>query len=125
MHYESPVINGDGNYSRDFTYIDNVIQMNELAMTSQNPEAINTVYNTAYGDRNTLNDLVGYLKKYLTEFDSKIADVEVVYGANRVGDIPHSLASIDKAKAVLGYDPKYSLQEGLKEAVNWYWNNLK
>ncbi|MEO8534981.1 MAG: SDR family oxidoreductase [Flavobacterium sp.] len=125
MNYESPVINGDGNYSRDFTYIDNVIQMNELAMTSQNPEAINTVYNTAFGDRNTLNDLVGYLKKYLAEFDSKIADVEVVYGASRAGDIPHSLASIDKAKKMLGYDPKYSLQEGLKEAVSWYWNNLK
>ena len=125
MHYESPIINGDGNYSRDFTYIDNVIQMNELAMTSQNPEAVNTVYNTAYGDRNTLNDLVGYLKKYLAEFDSKIADVEVVYGVNRVGDIPHSLASIDKAKNILGYNPKYSLQDGLKEAVNWYWNNLK
>lgn len=125
MNYESPVINGDGNYSRDFTYIDNVIQMNELAMTSQNPQAINTVYNTAFGDRNTLNDLVGYLKKYLTEFDSKIADVEIVYGANRAGDIPHSLASIEKAKTILGYDPKYSLQEGLKEAVSWYWNNLK
>lgn len=125
MKHESPVINGDGNYSRDFTYIDNVIQMNELAMTSQNPEAVNTVYNTAYGDRNTLNDLVGYLKEYLAEFDSKIADVEIVYGANRAGDIPHSLASIDKAKRVLGYDPKFSLQDGLKEAVSWYWNNLK
>ncbi|OXA71445.1 LPS biosynthesis protein WbpP [Flavobacterium aquidurense] len=125
MKHESPVINGDGNYSRDFTYIDNVIQMNELAMTSQNPEAVNTVYNTAYGDRNTLNDLVGYLKEYLAEFDSKIANVEIVYGANRAGDIPHSLASIDKAKKVLGYDPKFSLQDGLKEAVSWYWNNLK
>ena len=125
MNYESPVINGDGNYSRDFTYIDNVIQMNELAMTSQNSEAINTVYNTAFGDRNTLNDLVGYLKKYLAAFDSKISNVEIVYGANRIGDIPHSLASIEKAKSKLGYDPKYSLQEGLKEAVSWYWNNLK
>lgn len=125
MKYESPIINGDGNYSRDFTYIDNVIQMNELAMTNQNQDAVNTVYNTAYGDRNTLNDLVGYLKKYLAEFDSKIADVEVIYGANRAGDIPHSLASIDKAKKLLGYNPKYSLQEGLKEAVSWYWNNLK
>ena len=125
MNYESPVINGDGNYSRDFTYIDNVIQMNERAMTSQNPQAINTVYNTAFGDRNTLNDLVGYLKKYLTEFDSKIADIEIIYSVNRIGDIPHSLASIDKAQTVLGYNPKYSLQEGLKEAVSWYWNNLK
>lgn len=125
MNHESPVINGDGNYSRDFTYIDNVIQMNELAMTSQNPEAINSVYNTAFGDRNTLNDLVRYLKEYLSEFDPKIKDVTVIYGENRAGDIPHSLASIEKAKKMLGYNPKYSLQDGLKEAVGWYWNNLK
>lgn len=125
MNHESPVINGDGNYSRDFTYINNVIQMNELAMTCQNAEAINTVYNTAFGDRNTLNDLVRYLKEYLSDFDPKIKDVPVVYGENRVGDIPHSLASIEKAKRNLGYNPKYSLQDGLKEAVEWYWNNLK
>ncbi|MEN2415104.1 SDR family oxidoreductase [Flavobacterium mesophilum] len=125
MKYESPVINGDGNYSRDFTYIENVIQMNELAMKSVNANAVNTVYNTAYGERNTLNDLVEYLRKYLSEFDPKIADVQIVYGENRAGDIPHSLASIEKAKNMLGYNPKYSLQEGLKEAVSWYWNNLK
>ena len=125
MNYESPVINGDGNYSRDFTYIDNVIQMNALAISANDPNAVNTVYNTAFGDRNTLNDLVGYLKKYLTEFDSKIADVPIIYGENRSGDIPHSLASIDKAKNMLGYNPKYSLEEGLKEAITWYWDNLK
>jgi UDP-N-acetylglucosamine 4-epimerase len=125
MKHESPVINGDGNFSRDFTYIDNVIQMNELAMLTQNPEAINTVYNTAYGDRTTLNDMVSYLKEYLSEFDSAIAGVDVVHGPNRVGDIPHSLASIDKAKKILNYNPKYSFQDGLKEAVKWYWNNLK
>lgn len=125
MNHESPVINGDGNYSRDFTYIDNVIQMNELAINTQNPEAVNTVYNTAFGDRNTLNDLVGYLKKYLSEFDSKISDVPVIYGPNRAGDIPHSLASIEKAKNKLDYNPKFSLQEGLKIAVEWYWKNLK
>jgi UDP-N-acetylglucosamine 4-epimerase len=125
MNHESPIINGDGNYSRDFTYIDNVIQMNELAINTTNQEAINTVYNTAYGDRNTLNDLVAYLKEYLAAYDSKIANVEVIHGSNRVGDIPHSLASIDKAKKLLGYDPKYSMNEGLKEAVKWYWENLK
>ena len=125
MTLESPKINGDGNYSRDFTYIDNVIQMNELAMTTTNPEAINTVFNTAFGDRNTLNDLVGYLKTYLGEFDERIKSIAVEYGPNRAGDIPHSLASIDKAKRILGYDPKFSLQAGLKEAVQWYWNNLK
>ena len=125
MQHENPKINGDGNYSRDFTYIDNVIQMNELAMLTQNPEAINTVYNTAFGDRNTLNNLVNYLKEYLSDHDSKIADVEIEYGPNRAGDIPHSLASIDKAKKLLGYNPKFSMQQGLKEAVGWYWKNLK
>ena len=125
MQLESPVINGDGNYSRDFTYIDNVIQMNELAMTTQNPDAVNTVFNTAYGDRNTLNDLVGYLKEYLSVYNPKIAEVAIEYGPNRAGDIPHSLASIEKAKTLLGYDPQFSLQEGLKEAVDWYWEHLR
>ena len=125
MQLESPKINGDGNYSRDFTYIDNVIQMNELAMTTTNPAAVNTIYNTAYGDRNTLNNLMAYLKEFLSEYDARIANVEAEYGPNRAGDIPHSLASIDKAKALLGYDPQFSMQEGLKEAVQWYWENLK
>lgn len=124
MQHESPVINGDGNYSRDFTYIDNVIQMNELAMTTTNNLAVNTVYNTAYGDRNTLNNLVSYLKECLSKFDPEIANVAIEYGPNRAGDIPHSLASIDKAKELLGYEPKFSLQEGLEEAVDWYWKNL-
>ena len=125
MKYESPVINGDGNYSRDFTYIDNVIQMNELAMLTNNPEAINTVYNTAYGDRTTLTQLVQLLKNNLAQFDLKIAEVEVVHGPNRAGDIPHSLASIDKAKNNLGYNPQYSIEKGIKEAVSWYFHNLK
>jgi UDP-N-acetylglucosamine/UDP-N-acetylgalactosamine 4-epimerase len=124
MQLESPVINGDGNYSRDFTYIDNVIQMNELAMTTQNPDAVNTVFNTAYGDRNTLNNLVDYLKEFLSAYDPRIADVAIEYGPNRAGDIPHSLASIDKAKALLGYDPQFSLQQGLKEAIDWYCKNM-
>ena len=125
MKHESPVINGQGNYSRDFTYIDNVLQMNYRAVTTKNPEAVNTVYNTAYGDRTTLNDLVNYLKTFLSEYDPAIADVEVIYGPNRAGDIPHSLASIDKAKTLLGYEPEYSIRDGLKEAVKWYWENLK
>ena len=125
MKHESPVINGDGLFSRDFTYIDNVVQMNELAMLSDNPGATNTVYNTAYGDRTTLNQMVTLLKDYLSKFDSKIAEVEIVYGPNRAGDIPHSLASIDKAKRLLHYHPNYSFSEGLKEAVDWYWHNLK
>ena len=125
MRHESPVINGDGTYSRDFTYIDNVIQMNELAMTTQNKEALNTVYNTAFGDRVTLNEMVNLLKENLSKHDASISEVSIVYGANRVGDIPHSLASIEKAKRLLNYNPKYSFSLGLQEAVEWYWNHLK
>ncbi len=125
MNHESPVINGDGEYSRDFTYIDNVILMNLLALTSQKEESLNQVYNTAFGERTTLNNLMKYLKEYLSAFDPKIADVEVIYGENRIGDIPHSLASIDKARELLNYNPEFSMKEGLKDAVSWYWENLK
>lgn len=125
INHESPVINGDGEYSRDFTYIKNVIQMNLLALTTSNPSALNTIYNTAFGERTTLNQLIKYLKEYLSEYDPQIAMVDITHGPNRVGDIPHSLASIDKAKALLDYNPKYSMKEGLKEAVEWYWSNLK
>jgi UDP-N-acetylglucosamine 4-epimerase len=99
--------------------------MNELAMTTENKDAVNTVYNTAFGDRTTLNDLVNHLKTFLAEHDPAIAGVDVKYGPNRAGDIPHSLASIDKAKSLLDYNPKFSMQEGLKQAVEWYWSNLK
>ena len=125
LNHESPVINGDGNFSRDFTYIDNVIQMNELAMLTENKSAINMVYNTAFGERTTLNELVNSLREFLSTYDNEIANVPIIYGENRVGDIPHSLASIEKAKKLLNYQPKFSMREGLKEAVNWYWNNLQ
>ncbi|MDF1516554.1 MAG: SDR family oxidoreductase [Lutibacter sp.] len=124
MQHESPLINGDGEYSRDYTYIDNVIQMNVLAMATENPEALNTVYNTAYGERTTLNELMAALKNQLSVFDPAIANVQTTYGPNRAGDIPHSLASIDKAKNLLGYNPQFSIQQGLEEAVGWYWENL-
>ena len=125
MRYESPVINGDGNFSRDFTYIDNVIHMNELAINTLNKSAVNQIYNTAYGDRTTLNDLVKTIQKELSLLDPKIADVKIIHGPNRVGDIPHSLASIEKAKNLLNYAPKFNLEAGLKEAIQWYWKNLK
>lgn len=125
MKHESPVINGDGSFTRDFTYIDNVVQMNMLALTTSNEDAINEVYNTAVGERITLKELVLLLKKYLSKYDEQIANVEVIHGPNRVGDIPHSLASVDKAKAALNYDPKYPMEKGLEEAVSWYWNNLR
>ncbi len=137
MAHESPQINGDGTNSREFTYIDNVIQMNHLAalwdrksnLSGAEPALSEAegaiVFNTAVGDRNDLNMLVKYLKQYLSEFDPAIANVEIKYGPNRQGDIPHSLASIDKAKDLLGYQPSHNLQQGLKEAVKWYWENLR
>ena len=125
IKHESPVINGDGSQTRDFTYIDNVVQANELAATTSNPKAVNTVYNVAFGDRIDLNDLTKALKENLSKFDAKIAKIEIIHGPTRLGDIPHSLASIDKAKSLLNYNPKFSLQSGLNEAIDWYWNDLK
>lgn len=125
INHESPTINGDGSFSRDFTYIDNVIQMNILAMVSKNTEAINTIYNVAFGERTNLNELLSLLKQYLSIFDSEIANVDVQYGQSRKGDVPHSLASIEKAKKLLGYKPSFDIKAGLKEAVSWYWENLK
>lgn len=124
LNHEAPNINGDGEYSRDFTYIDNVIAMNVLAMETTNPEAVNQIYNTAYGERTTLNQLTGYLKQYLSEFDPAIAGIEPTYGPNRAGDIPHSLASVDKARRLLGYNPQWSMKDGLKVACEWYYKNL-
>lgn len=124
MRHESPVINGNGSFSRDFTYIENVVKMNLLAITTYNEAALNEVYNTAVGERTTLVQLSQLLKKYLSEYDAEIMRVEVKYGPNRMGDIPHSLASVEKAQKLLGYDPEYDLSSGLKEAVDWYWKNL-
>jgi UDP-N-acetylglucosamine 4-epimerase len=125
IDHESPVINGDGNFSRDFTYIDNVIQANELAATVQNEDALNTVYNVAYGENTTLNSLFDILKEELSHFDPEIVKVQKIHAPNREGDIPHSLASIAKAQKLLGYNPQFDSKTGLKEAVKWYWKNLK
>ncbi|MGO3708442.1 MAG: SDR family oxidoreductase [Mesonia hippocampi] len=125
MNYESPIINGDGTYSRDFTYIDNVIQMNMRAITTTNKEALNQVYNTAVGDRITITSMAEDLRSFLSKYDKKIEKVEILHGPNRAGDIPHSLASIDKAKTKLAYVPTHRFSEGLQKAVEWYWENLK
>lgn len=125
INHEAPNINGDGEYSRDFTYIENVIQMNKLALFTDNPDALNQIYNTAFGERTTLNQLVGYLREFLSEYDPQISTIEPTHGPNRLGDIPHSLASIEKAKRLLAYYPKYSMRDGLKEACRWYWENLR
>lgn len=147
MQYQSPKINGDGSYSRDFTYIDNVIQANQLAAAvptavfkerlqqyqatvSGVPEVseaatISEVFNVAYGERASLNELAEALKQGLSSYDKAIGKVEFQYGPNRAGDVPHSLASIEKGKAILGYAPQFSLQKGLEAACAWYWENLK
>jgi UDP-N-acetylglucosamine 4-epimerase len=124
MRLESPVINGDGTYSRDFTYIDNVVQANLLSLIADK-KAVHEVYNVAFGDRNTLIDLTNYLKEFLAVYNPKIQELEILYGSKRVGDIPHSQADISKAKRLLNYQPKYSLSKGLKESIDWYWEHLK
>ena len=125
MKYESPMINGDGTNSRDFTYIDNVIQMNHLAGTTENKAALNGIFNAAVGERNDLNQLAFLVKKYLAVYDRAIAAVPILHGPNRKGDIPHSLAAITKAQSLLGYNPEFNLEMGLKLAVEWYWRNLR
>lgn len=124
IRLESPVINGDGSFSRDFTYVDNVIQMNHLAATTENPDAIGEIYNTACGEQKSLKELAENLKKLLTPYNEEIAHVAIKYGPERLGDIPHSLASIDKAKKLLGYDPQFTVDNGLIEAIDWYWKHL-
>lgn len=120
LDHQSPVINGDGATSRDFTYIENVIQANIRAVFATNPDAVNQVYNVAYGERTTLTDLAQYLKKLLSNHDAAIAEVAIEYGNERAGDVKHSLASIEKAKELLDYDPLYSVEDGLREAISWY-----
>lgn len=125
MQHQSPVINGDGSYSRDFTYINNVIHANEMAATVDNSAAMNQVYNVAYGENTSLNELFDILRNELAIFDADIQLVKPVYAPNREGDIPHSLASIKKAQDLLNYQPEFSARQGLKEAVQWYFTHLK
>ena len=124
MKHEAPLINGDGSVSRDFTYIDNVIQANHLAGLTDNPEALNQVYNVAHGERTTLNQLFLTIRSLAGKLDKDILDIEAIYGPFRDGDIPHSLASIQKAKNMLGYSPVLNVEKGLEESVKWFWNNL-
>lgn len=125
IEHEPPMINGDGEHSRDFTYIDNVIQLNQLAALSQDKKAINTVYNTAHGENTSLNELVKLLKLNLCQFDVEIDKINSNYRDERVGDIKHSLANVAKAKELLGYNPTHDVEKGIKEAIGWYWNYFK
>jgi len=120
LNHRTPVINGDGEYSRDFTYIENVIQMNIKAAFADSSAVINEIYNVAFGQQTSLNKLLSYLKKCLSDHDPSISEILVQYGPTRAGDIPHSLASIQKARQLLDYDPQYDIEEGLIETVKWY-----
>ena len=123
LNHEGPIINGDGSFSRDFTYIDNVIQINKLALFTKNRDALNQVYNVAFGESSTLNELFDEIKANLSEYDDSIKSILSIHGPKRTGDIPHSLASIEKAKRLLNYTPEYSLKDGLKKAMQWYWEH--
>lgn len=125
IRHERPGIFGNGEQSRDFTYIENVIHANQVAALAQGENVVDQAYNIAFGERITLNQLYSYLREYLSEFDPAIAKTEPEYLAERPGDIPHSLASIEKARTNLGYDPQYSVKDGLKLAIRWYWENLR
>lgn len=133
LNHKSPTINGDGSFSRDFTYIDNVIQANELALLTQSEKLRNKdgrnyiaeVFNVAFGGNTTLLSLFDALKINLAKYDKIIELVEPIIGEYREGDIPHSMASIEKAKDLLGYFPKYSASEGFKRACDWYFNNIE
>jgi UDP-N-acetylglucosamine 4-epimerase len=116
---ETVHINGDGETSRDFCYIDNTVQANILAATSQNPGAINQIYNIAVGERTSLNQLFKFLKELLADQGVNYTK-QAVYGGFRVGDVLHSLASINKAKKLLGYQPTAAVVEGINTAMPWY-----
>lgn len=125
MNYESPLVHGDGTQTRDFTYIENVILANELAASTVNKDALNQVFNVAFGEQTTLVELIENLKLHLSKFDPKIANVKILFGEERIGDIKYSLASIDKAKRLLNYQPQYSISRGIEEAIEWYWTSSK
>lgn len=123
LDHESPVINGDGSFSRDFTFVDNVVLANFLALHTENKNALNTVYNVACGEQTSLNELFDFLQDTLGGFDPAIKEIRAVYGSERKGDVPHSLASIEKARSLLGYQVLCDVQNGLRQSGKWYFEN--
>ncbi len=117
LNHESPTINGDGSYSRDFTYVDNIVKANLLALAK---EKANYICNIAGGEQITLNDLLHYLKEELSKIERKINIIEPIYGSYRIGDIPHSLANTDKAQTLLGFSRVFTVRQGIKLTVEWY-----
>lgn len=125
IRQQQAVINGDGTYSRDFTYIDNVVHANEQAALSQNPGAGGQAFNIAYGGNISLNELYAILKDNLAQYDDAIGLIDPIYGPERPGDIPHSMASIDKARELLNYQPQYDARAGFEKACKWYRDHSK
>lgn len=125
LKHQSPVINGDGSYSRDFTHISNVLHMNMLAMNTKNKNALNCIYNTALGDRTTILELYSMIKNNLIKYDPDIKKINPIFGPVRSGDVPHSQASIDKAKKLLKYIPVTRIDEGIKKTVDWFFKKYK
>lgn len=123
MRGTAPVINGDGSFSRDFTYVDNVILANNLAATTVNTKAFNTAFNVACADTTSIKQLAFMIRDNLAVYKPEIAAIEPQYGPERAGDVPHSFASVDQARNILGYEPLVRFEEGLKRAVEWYKDN--
>ena len=125
LEEESPTINGDGLTSRDFTFIDNVVQINQLAAITENKEALNTVYNVACGENTSLNELVEAIKDSLIKHKKSIASVNANYGPERKGDVKHSLADVNKAVNLLRYNPTVYFKEGIEKTISWSLDQLK
>lgn len=125
LNKEDVFINGDGETSRDFCYIDNTVQMNLLAATTTNDKATNQVYNVALNDNTTLNQLYQMIEERILARTKGLSRKKPIYRDYRVGDVRHSQANIEKAQALLGYQPKYKISEGMDEAIDWYVKSLK
>ncbi|WP_296622545.1 SDR family oxidoreductase [Marivirga sp.] len=114
IHGNEPTINGDGETSRDFTFVENAVHANDLALFTENKEALNQIYNVACGDQMSLNDMIGLLK------DISGNNLDPSYGPERPGDVKHSKADISKIENLLGYKPQVRFKEGLKKVYAWY-----
>ena len=121
---ETVFINGDGETSRDFCFIDNCVQANLLAAVAENEDALNQVYNVAFGERTSLNELYGLIKDRVAGFNADAGTAQPEYRGFREGDVRHSLADISKARDLIGYEPGFSVKDGLDRVVGWYWGKL-
>lgn len=125
LKHEQPIINGDGSNSRDFTYIDNIININMLALETLSPKAFNQIYNGAGGENTSVLELEQMIRKKISVYDKDIKHIAPMFGPKRIGDIKHSKASISKAKELLGYSPVCTFEYGLRQTIDWYCTNLK